>query len=326
MNLIIALLIFLVLIVMLLIFTFFSPKLISMMVRKMFEKSPARRPENYSEILKKVKVIKDIKYASRFKNNDLDLFMPKENNKKTPTIIWIHGGAFVGGDKNDCEIFSTVIASNNYNVININYERAPEQKYPSPIYQFIEVYEWIVRNSETYNIDLNKLVLAGDSAGAYIAMQIALLIFNDAYKKKTGINIPVKHRQIKSVLLYCGPYDVTKISESENKIFAYMMKQTGWAYFGDKNWNQKFRELDIIENINEKIKLPPIFVTDGNTNSFLEHAKKLVNRLIDNNIITESYFLNIEDCITQHEYQFVLDTEPARIAMEKTLEFLKKYL
>ena len=303
-----------------------SPKIISIVVRKMFEKSPARPPENYSELLKKVNIVKDVSYASKFKSNNLDVFMPKNNSKKIKTIIWMHGGAFVGGDKKDCEIFSTVIASNNYNVINVNYERAPEQKYPAPLFQFIEVYEWIVKNNKKYNIDLNKLVLAGDSAGAHIAMQIALMVFNNDYRKKIGMDMPIKDNQICNVLLYCGPYDVTKLSKSKKKFYGYIIKQTGWAYFGMKNWYKRFKELDIVESINEKTVLPPIFITDGNTDSFEEHGKNLVEKLLKYKISTEYYFSDIKECITKHEYQFLLDTKPGQIVLEKTLDFLRKYV
>ena len=51
----------------------------------------------------------------------------KGDQKYVPTIFWIHGGAFVAGDKNDVRKYATYIASHGYNVVNINYPLAPAE-------------------------------------------------------------------------------------------------------------------------------------------------------------------------------------------------------
>jgi acetyl esterase/lipase len=79
-----------------------SPKPFAWYVRKQFGTGigvATVLPANYGELSQKVRAEKDIKYPSRFRSNRLDLFSPKDAAGPLPTILWTHGGGFVGGDK-----------------------------------------------------------------------------------------------------------------------------------------------------------------------------------------------------------------------------------
>jgi len=69
----------------------------------MFEISIDRKPKDY---------------------NKIDVFIKKGIVDKVPVVIWIHGGAFVGGDKKDVRTYASAICANGYNVVSMNYEMA----------------------------------------------------------------------------------------------------------------------------------------------------------------------------------------------------------
>ena len=51
----------------------------------------------------------------------------------------MHGGAYVGGDKNDCRDYLEYLCSDTQQIIvNIDYERSPEAKHPTPVIQLNE--------------------------------------------------------------------------------------------------------------------------------------------------------------------------------------------
>ncbi|APH17125.1 alpha/beta hydrolase fold family protein [Clostridium sporogenes] len=103
---------------------------------------------------------------------------------KCPTIIRGHGGAFVGGDKEQVDIFATTLASNGYVVLLMNYELAPEAKYPISIMQLEEFYSHIASIKTKYSIDKNQLFFAGDSAGAQIVSQFLAIQTNKEFPDK----------------------------------------------------------------------------------------------------------------------------------------------
>jgi len=90
-------------------------------------------PAIYAELSQDVRVQKDFDYPSRLKDNRLDVFSPKDATGPVPTILWIHSGGYVGGDKAGLETWATMIAAKGYTVLSINYELAPQVHYPSPL-------------------------------------------------------------------------------------------------------------------------------------------------------------------------------------------------
>ena len=302
-----------------------TPVPLALIVRKVFEKSPAVAPNGYEEIKQQVIVTKDLTYPSKYKDNSADVYIPKDKEGSFPVILWVHGGAFVGGDKKDVEIYATVLASEGYAVVCMNYERAPEAKYPVPVLQTEEAYIWLKTISTDYQIDIERLILAGDSAGAHIAAQFALIQSNTEYAIEMEREPIVPLETFKAVLLFCGPYDVLKISKNGNFIFDFILGRMAWAYSGERNWLKHFAVLGTINNHVTK-DFPPAFISDGNTMSFENHGRELAEILKEKSVPVETYFVPVETEIIKHEYQFIMNTPIGEQSFEKTLEFIKKYI
>ena len=307
-----------------LLFSIFTPIPASLMIRTAFKNGIAVAPNNYEAIKETVTVTNDLNYPSKYKDNSADIYIPKNKEGLFPVVLWVHGGAFVGGDKRDIEIYATALASEGIAVVCINYQRAPEAKYPTPIIQMEEAYLWLKNISNEYSIDINRLILAGDSAGAHIAAQFAAIQSNTSYANEMAMNQIVPLNTIKSILLFCGPFDVAKIAENNNSLINFFMERAAWAYFGKKNWNEQFSfQATISNHITDNF--PPAFITDSNTLSFEEHAKNLAGVLKKNNVPVETYFIPINVEETAHEYQFVMNTPSAEESFKKTVSFIKKY-
>ena len=298
-----------------------TPFFDAMLIRKLFNNPDLAPINNYESIKDKFTVIENIEYPSLYKENVLDIYLPKNDEKPHPVIIWVHGGGFVGGDKTDLKYYGEALAVNGYAVILFNYSRGPETKYPTPLLQVDEVYDWILSQKDTYNLDIENLIFAGDSAGAQIASQFVTIQTNIKYSEITRINQSIPKENIKGMLLYCGVYDIKMITESNSsKLVNYFLNKAGWAYFGKRDWMKSFQnELSIINYINSDF--PPTFITDGNTFSFEKQARKLAEVLVKNTVeVKELYFP--EDTTTMHEYQFKMNTPQGEKAYEYTLEFL----
>ncbi|MFT6261779.1 MAG: acetyl esterase, partial [Bermanella sp.] len=98
-------------------------------------------------------------------------------HKKAPkkTLVYFHGGGCVIGSINSHDRFCRYLARHgNMNIISVNYRLAPEYKFPTPICDAIDAWNWINENHNILNITLGNIGVGGDSAGAYLACLIGL--------------------------------------------------------------------------------------------------------------------------------------------------------
>ncbi len=308
---------------------FLSPVPRVYIINKAFEKNLGNnvQPNDYKNNLKQVKIVKDINYSSEFPNGSLDIISPTKSIKEKPIIFWMHGGGFIGGDKSQITTYGVELAAHGYTVVSINYALAPKKNYPTPLLQLGEAYEFIKKHKNKYDLELNNVYFAGDSAGAQISAQFVTIQTSPEYAKLMGIKAVVEPSILKGVLLFCGPYDVSSIAKMETtKEIEHFLETIGWAYMGKRDWKNTpdTKLASILNHVTEDY--PPSFITDGNTLSFESQGKALVSNLRSKRVPVDSLFLNKEVFgIVTHEYQFQMNTLPAEKAFQKVLEFLNKY-
>ncbi|SCB02642.1 Uncharacterized protein BWINRA5_06124 [Bacillus mycoides] len=303
-----------------------SPVPKAFLIKKAFEGGTFVPPADYGHALNETKIDKDINYNSKFPDGKLDLIYPKNHTEKTPIIFWVHGGGFVGGDKSDITGYAVSLAARGYIVVNINYALAPKREYPTPVLQLGEAYKYINENAKKYDLNLNRVYFAGDSAGAQISGQFVNIQTSKEYAKLVKIDAIVDPSTIKGVLLFCGPYNMPELAKIEStKEIQDFMRTVGWAYLGRKNWEGSL-EVKIASILNHVTKkYPPAFITDGNTGSFEDQGKALASALQSKGVSVDSLFFD-KDVSGElaHEFQFKMNTQAGLKTFNKVLEFLSK--
>lgn len=144
-----------------------------------------------------VKAERDIAYGSDPKET-LDLFTPEAKGKPRPILIFVHGGAFVGGDKSKAGNGSPSPFYDNMMIwavghgligVNMNYRLAPGATYPTVQHEIAEVVALARRNAAAWGGDPDKIVVWGHSAGAsHVASFIA---HPETYADVAGARKPV---------------------------------------------------------------------------------------------------------------------------------------
>ena len=95
----------------------FSPWPSVLLIRHTFDKDSAVRNEALTKHKpSSVEVIKDVPYGS----GKFDVFLP-EGPGPHPLVLWIHGGAFIAGQKEDIAPYLEILASKGFTVIGIGY-------------------------------------------------------------------------------------------------------------------------------------------------------------------------------------------------------------
>lgn len=99
-----------------------------------------------------------------------------KKNKLQTGVFFIHGGGFFAGSVEAADEVCQYLCENSNSVIlSIDYSLSPEKKYPIAIMEIYNVITYVYQTSELFNVDRNKLMIGGDSAGGCLSLAVSLL-------------------------------------------------------------------------------------------------------------------------------------------------------
>jgi acetyl esterase/lipase len=161
-----------------------------------------------------VKVIKDLEYGQGSgRPLLLDLYVPEKRGKPSPLIIWIHGGAWLGGSKDNGSP-ALQFAGHGYAVAHVGYRLSGEATFPAQINDCKGAIRWLRSNAEQYNIDPEKFIAWGSSAGGHLA---ALVGTTGNIKALEGsVNNLKESSRVQAVIDWFGPTDLLRMNETES--------------------------------------------------------------------------------------------------------------
>ena len=255
------------------------------------------------------------------KNEIFDLYYQQEANAPRPTIVWVHGGGFVAGNKNNVANYMKILAGRGYTMIAVEYSRGYGSTYPKPVEQVNAALGFIVRNAADLKVDPARLVLAGDSAGAHIASQVAMITTNPDYARNIGIAPQLKANQLLAMLLFSGVYNPSAVNPTGDH--GWFLKAMMWAYSGVKNFraDERFKLMSVTNNATATF--PPTFISSGNADPLEPQAVAFAKKLTDLGVRVDSLFFPANQVPPQpHEYQFDLDIPAGQEALTRMLAFL----
>ena len=166
-----------------------------------------------------VRVTRELHYGPDARQT-LDVFMPESASANAPVLMFVHGGAFVAGNKHvpGSPFYDNVmLAAARAGIVGVNltYRLAPQHKWPTGADDVGAAVKWVHDNIRRFNGDPARVTLMGHSAGTvHVASYIAFPQFH------RGGEIGIARG-----VLVSGLYDFTR------------MKPVGKpeaAYFGDK--------------------------------------------------------------------------------------------
>ncbi len=150
---------------------------------------------------------KDITYAGTANDSQtLDLYRPKNTKGSVPLIIWIHGGGWKNGSKENCLPIRLGFTERGYAVASLNYRLTGDAPFPAQIEDCKAAVRWLRAHAKEYGLDASHFGAWGSSAGGHL---VALLgTSGDTTGFDTGENPEVSSR-VQAVCDYYGPSDFT---------------------------------------------------------------------------------------------------------------------
>lgn len=150
--------------------------------------------------------MEDISYGPHGQWSLLNVYFPEDGEELLPVLVSIHGGGYVYGTKEVYHHYCADLARRGFAVVSFNYRLAPEDPFPAQLEDINSAMGWVARNSGNYRMDIKKLFLVGDSAGAQLASQYAAMLTNPAYASLFSFSMaPVT---LRGLGLNCGMYDL----------------------------------------------------------------------------------------------------------------------
>lgn len=144
----------------------------------------------------------------------LDAWRPPGTSKGT--VLFVHGGGFRILSKDTHWMMALMFARAGYLVFSINYRLAPKDPFPAGLEDTMAAYRWVVDNAHRFGGDPDRLVLAGESAGANLILGLTLALCSDLsppcsseVASELGLVLEQSPRP-KAVLPACGLLEVTR--------------------------------------------------------------------------------------------------------------------
>ena len=127
------------------------------------------------DILSKYRVAPNITYlvADGYESK-LDVMTPR-GETAVPTLIYIHGGGWVGGTKESAVLRGLPYLEMGWAVVNVEYRLGRNALAPGAVEDCRCALRWVYENAEDYNIDTSRLVVTGASAGGHLSLTTGML-------------------------------------------------------------------------------------------------------------------------------------------------------
>lgn len=141
----------------------------------------------------------------------LDIWLPDEGDGPFPTILFVHGGGWVGGDKRENTMPGAFkVMSQGYALACINYRIAPDVVWPEPLLDVRAGIRYLRAHGDEFMLKTDKLAAWGNSAGAHIINMIAALGGRPIMKGK-ALGNPEVDDSIQCLVSLYGPTDMYQV-------------------------------------------------------------------------------------------------------------------
>lgn len=155
-----------------------------------------------------IEIRKDVVYGNAGGEElRLDFTRPKDATGKLPCILWIHGGAWRGGNKGEFEKPLRASAQAGYAAATINYRLVPKHIFPAQVEDSKCAVRWLRANADSLSIDPERIGVVGSSAGAHLALMLGTMNDEDGLQGEGGS--PGVSSRVRAVVSFAGPTDLT---------------------------------------------------------------------------------------------------------------------
>lgn len=260
----------------------------------------------------------------------MDVHRPRHTGalaEPLPTVVWVHGGGWVSGGKDQVANYLRILAAEGFVVVAVNYSLAPGARYPRPVHQVLTALAHLVAHSDELDLDTSRLVLAGDSAGSQIAAQVANAVVDPDYAGALGVRPALTPAALRAAVLHCGAYDLD-LREAGSRAGAWFVESVLWAYTGRRSTrSDPVLELASVRR-HASPAFPPTYLSGGDADPLTPQGLAFAARLGELGVELVADFPEPDpehEGELGHEFQFDLTTDAGRSTHARSVAFLRAH-
>ena len=158
------------------------------------------------------RVIPDVEYARvDGQRLMLDLHMPArppEGRRSPPLVVWVHGGAWRSGSRNDMPLGGLV--ERGYAVASVDYRLSTTARFPAQVHDIKAAVRFLRARRRAYGYDAAAVAVAGNSAGAHLAALVGVTNGHPDLEGTVGDNLS-ERSDVQAVISLYGMSNLTTI-------------------------------------------------------------------------------------------------------------------
>jgi acetyl esterase/lipase len=124
-----------------------------------------------------VEIEQDVTYLAPGRAEKLDLYLPakRDPDTRSPAVLLIHGGGWIGGNKAAPREFNvgTTLAAAGYVCASVNYKLEGDERWPTNLFDCKNAVRFLRANAAKLQIDADRIGVIGGSAGGHLALMVA---------------------------------------------------------------------------------------------------------------------------------------------------------
>ncbi len=123
-------------------------------------------------------------------------------------MIWIHGGGWRGGHRQNCQHTLSLIEIG-FAVASISYRLSHQAIFPAQIEDCLAAVRWLRANCENYNLDTNRFGVWGASAGGHLAALLGTISGSNCWQVGDHLE---QNSEVQAVCNWFGPTDFFRMN------------------------------------------------------------------------------------------------------------------
>jgi len=195
----------------------------------------------------------------------LDVYQARDATTPSPTLIYFHGGGWVQGSKEASSLTFLPFLNMGWNVVNVEYRLAKVSLAPAAVQDALCALRWVYRNGKEYNVDLNRLVVMGNSAGGHLALTTGMTPASEGLDSLCPGSEELK---VAAIINWYGITDVNELLAGANvRNFA-----VGWLG-GMSNREEIAKRVSPLTYV--RAGLPPIISIQGDADPIVPYSQNV---------------------------------------------------
>ena len=148
----------------------------------------------------------------------LDVYRPRNASGPLPTAVLLHGGGYrIQSTKEAFALNAIPWLQMGWNAINVEYRSSGVALAPAAVEDVRCALRWIAQNAKQYNVDPNRIVVTGASAGGHLASISGMIPESAGLDRRCPGREPIK---VAAIISWYGVFDYTTLVEDPTRDYA----------------------------------------------------------------------------------------------------------